>query len=323
MSKFSQFFKNLNEQKVSNFKVVAFCVLAATTFWVLNALNKDNYITLINYPIEFSYDKEAFMAVEELPEYIRVSVGGNGWDLLKKSLNMDMSPFTLELENPDRQNYLVTRNLERPLAEMIAPTQLNNILIDSLHFRIDKVVSSRVNVVVDTSSLSLSKNHRIISNIEVDPSTVLVKGPISIIEKLEGNLRLALEEDKISDNYEKLLPLSVPREFSDFLTLEEQSVLVSFEVTEFLEGNKRLSLTKLNFPEKVRLADEVNSVMLTYIVDERYIEDLKTLELEGILNYTFRNKNDSTITVLLNNQPKFLESIKIEPERFRLIYDTE
>ena len=36
-------------------KVVALCFLAAATFWFLNALNKDNYNTVVDYPIEIVF----------------------------------------------------------------------------------------------------------------------------------------------------------------------------------------------------------------------------------------------------------------------------
>jgi len=53
----------ISPRQVSNIKVVVLCVAAATTFWILNALNKEDYTTIVDYPIEFEFDQEQFMAV--------------------------------------------------------------------------------------------------------------------------------------------------------------------------------------------------------------------------------------------------------------------
>jgi hypothetical protein len=47
-------------RKGSDIKVVVMCLLAATTFWFLNALNKD-YSTRITYPVRFEYDDSVYV----------------------------------------------------------------------------------------------------------------------------------------------------------------------------------------------------------------------------------------------------------------------
>lgn len=61
------------------------CVVTATTFWLLNALNKDNYTTIVNQPISIDYDEDEYMAVKPLPQVIKIEINGNGWDLLKST----------------------------------------------------------------------------------------------------------------------------------------------------------------------------------------------------------------------------------------------
>jgi YbbR domain-containing protein len=43
----------------------------------LNALNKDNYTTVVDYPIDIIYDKEEFMAVEKLPSRVKIEINGD------------------------------------------------------------------------------------------------------------------------------------------------------------------------------------------------------------------------------------------------------
>ncbi|MDO9552303.1 YbbR-like domain-containing protein [Rhodonellum sp.] len=321
MNKLKKLVSNANPKKVANMKVVALCLLAATTFWLLNALNKDNYTTVVDYPIEIIYDKEEFMAVEKLPARVKIEINGNGWDLLRKYFKIKDNPFLIEINNPSTKNYLLTSEIRRSLAEKISPTSLVSIVSDTIKFKIDKVVTRKIDIRPDTTSNTLAKNFRYASQIAIDPPVVSIKGPTSILEQLEGILAVNLGEEKINKNFSKILPLTLPDAFRDFLTMEDESVHFKFEVVQFLEGNKRLKVVKTNFPENVTLVQQPNTIMMYYLIDERKVNELKEIEFEAILNYSNRNRQDSTVSVQVSPKPSFLENVKLEPEVFRLKYD--
>lgn len=302
-------------------KVVALCFLAAATFWLLNALNKDNYNTVVDLPIDIIYDKEEFMAVEKTPERIKIEINGNGWDLLRKYFNVNETPFVIEINNPATKDYILTSEIRRSLAESISPSTLISIVTDTIHFRIDKVVSRKIKVELDTTSNTLAENFRFAGLIAIDPTIINVKGPTSALEKLDGKIKIPLSEDRIKSNFNKIIPISVTSDLETFLTFEEESVQVKFDVVQFLEGNKRLKINKTNFPENVSLLQEPNNVMMFYLIDERNINGLQDVDYEAVLNYANRNKADSTIEVTVRPRPSILENIRLEPSVFRLKYD--
>lgn len=302
-------------------KVVALCFLAAATFWLLNALNKDNYNTVVDLPIDIIYDKEGFMAVEKTPERIKIEINGNGWDLLRKYFNVNETPFVIEINNPATKDYILTSEIRRSLAESISPSTLISMVTDTIHFRIDKVVSRKIKVELDTTSNTLAENFRFAGLIAIDPTIINVKGPTSALEKLDGKIKIPLSEDRIKSNFNKIIPISVTSDLETFLTFEEESVQVKFDVVQFLEGNKRLKINKTNFPENVSLLQEPNNVMMFYLIDERNINGLQDVDYEAVLNYANRNKADSTIEVIVRPRPSILENIRLEPSVFRLKYD--
>jgi hypothetical protein len=61
--------------------------------------------------------------------------------------------------------------------------------------------------------------------------------------------------------------------------------------------------------------------MAYYLVDERKASELKDMEFEAILDYSKRNKRDSTLFVLLSPNPKYLEQVRIEPPLIKLKYE--
>ena len=61
--------------------------------------------------------------------------------------------------------------------------------------------------------------------------------------------------------------------------------------------------------------------MLSYLVDERKVNDLKEMEFEAWLDYGKRNRQDSTIILEVNPKPSYLKYIKIEPALVKLRYE--
>lgn len=321
MSTLKKRFADLNPQKMANLKVAALCFLAAATFWVLNALNKDNYTTVVDFPIEIIFDEEEFMAVEKLPNRIKVEINGNGWDLLRKYFKINEAPFLIEINNPSTKNYILTSEVRRTLAESISPTGLVSMVTDTIKFNVDKIVTRKIKILPDTAANTLAKNHRMVGKMEIDPDIVNVKGPTSILQALDGVLKVSLGEDKINKSFNKILPLEAPEAFKEFLSLEEESVHIKFEVIQMLEGNKRLKIKTLNFPANVSLSSDIGTVIMSYLIDERKIDELGNFEFEAVLNYNNRNREDSTIKVQVSPKPGFLENIKLQPEILKLQYE--
>jgi hypothetical protein len=321
LNTFQKYLKKLGKQKASNIKVVVLCVVAATTFWILNALNKDNYTTVVDQPIEFYYNREEFMAVEPLPTKIQIEVNGNGWDLLRKQFNVNVVPFPIELTDPSAQDYLLPASFQRALAEQTVPTQLTAILEDTLRIRIDKVVEERLKVMLDTAVNPLAENIRFASDVKIQPDCVTMTGPTSIIAKLGGMLLVDIDQKGLNENFSKTIPLSLPEEHETFLTLAEKEVAVSFEVVEFLAGQRVVTLRQLNFPSSVSLAGRDSIVVMQYLLDERQTAAFSDVDLEAVVNYNTRNREDSTVTVTLRRAPDYLDSVRFVPATFKLEYE--
>jgi hypothetical protein len=240
---------------------------------------------------------------------------------LRKYFKVNESPFLIEINNPSTKDYLLTSEIRRGLAETLNPTSLASILTDTVKFKIDKIVTRKIKIQADTSANTLAKNFRLTTPLEIDPSVVNIKGPTSVLQKLDGVLKVGLKEDKINKNFNKIITLDLPDSLKEFLELEDESVHIRFEVIQMLEGNKRLKLKLENFPNNVELVQQPNTIIMSYLIDERKLEDLKALEFEAILNYNNRNKQDSTINVQVRPRPSYLENIKFEPEVLKLKYD--
>ena len=139
MDSFQQLWRKSGSVNYDRWKVVSMCVLAATTFWFFNALNKSDYSTTINYPIELVYPgKDSLTVVGELPKVIRINVTGGGWTLIRKSFGIDSKPLLVKINTPTDTRYLLGTSLSPLINDQITSFRLNSVITDTLHFHIEK-----------------------------------------------------------------------------------------------------------------------------------------------------------------------------------------
>ncbi|SIO22122.1 YbbR-like domain-containing protein [Algoriphagus halophilus] len=313
--------KGISPKKLSDLKVVVLCIAAATTFWILNALNKDDYNTIVDFPIEIVYNDEAYMPVKKLPASIQIEINGNGWDLLRKYFNINESPFQIDLENPASKNYILTSDLKRSLGEFISPTQLISVLEDSIKYQIDEIQTVKLKPVLDSASFSLANNYRNTGDVNFTPESISIQGPSSVLKSFEGRFPVQMNQNRIAQSINKDVELRIPKNLENQVSLITESIQVQFDVVSILEGNKRLKVKKINFPRTVTMEDEEVKIMIYYKVDERKASELNEIEFDAILNYSQRNKEDSTITVKVEPMPSYLEEVRVEPATIKLKYE--
>ena len=301
--------------------MVVLCVAAATTFWVLNALNKDNYSTIVDYPVQWEYDQKNYIPVKSLPNSIQIEISGNGWDLLRKYFNISGTPYLIQLNSPAEKKYLLSADLKRSLGEFITPTQLQNVLGDTIHYQIDRIVTKTLRPVLDTLGFSLDKNIALDGKVNFIPDQLEITGPSSVLEAFDGKYPVALNASKINSNFSGKVPLTVEESLSKLVQLKQKEIQVSFSVLTYLEGNKRLKIKKLNFPNTVSLSNEELVPVLTYLIEEANLPKLKDLEFEAILDYRKRNRADSTLQIEINPNPNFLKEVRISPPQIKLKYE--
>ncbi len=311
----------ISKRKLSNLKVVVLCVAAATTFWVLNALNKDNYSTIVDYPVQWEYDQKNYIPVKPLPESIQIQISGNGWDLLRKYFNISGTAYPILLQSPAEKKYLLSADLKRSLGEFITPTQLENVLGDTIHYQIDRIVTKTLRPVLDSLSYSFDKNISLEGKVNFIPDQLEITGPSSVLEAFEGNYPVALNASKINADFSGKVKLTVDESLTQLVQLKQKEIQVSFSVLSYLEGNKRLKIKKVNFPSNVKISNEELIPVLSYLIEEGDLPQLKDLQFEAVLDYRKRNRTDSTLQIEVNPNPKFLKEVKISPPQIKLKYE--
>jgi hypothetical protein len=282
------------------------CVLAATTFWFLNALNKEHTST-INYPLEFLYDRDNYVVMEPLPEDVQINVNAVGWNLLKNSLGIKVSPLQIAIENPVDTRRIAGNSLPGLISEQLSDFQLNYVLTDTLRIHLDQRIKKTIYLKVDTSSITMAPNVGIRSNVQITPDSVLLEGAATSLESMGDTLRIILGEEPIDSDFNEIVDIELPMSVS---AVNTSSVRIQFDVVEFEQRSVRVPVSIINSPED-SMAIEPRAMVLRYRIaaDE---ESVNPAAFRVVADYNDVDPEDSLVFPQLVVFPERLPYVKLD-----------
>ena len=219
-----------NSSRKSKIKAYVGCLLAASFFWLMTALNKENYSLRLDYPIHFNYNENLYVPVEPLPQTVSVNVSGDGWNLLRKSwLTFAELPVEYSISNPLRANAISSTSLTAQIAEHFPDVKVNYVVSDTFDLNFERKITRIIPIRVDSLAIDLRPGFVISSLINLSPSLISVAGPATMYP---DTILVRVPTRKIQNNYDEILPLGLPNLRS--VEVSHSSVFVSFEVARLL-----------------------------------------------------------------------------------------
>lgn len=303
---------------LGNWKVVLLSFLGATTFWFFSALGKD-YNYRIQYPIEFIYDQDSLIAIKPLPQYVDIDVSGGGWDLFRDSFWFGSDPITIELDNPAAIRYLTRPTILPIITDQLDEFRINFLFTDTLYINIDRVISKKVNLSIDSMRISMDANHRVITPIVLSPDTATIFGPSSFIDSLGTEYNIKLEAEEIDKSFDRFVKLGLPEGWD--IKSTPPTVNVKFEVDRFDQLELATQVELQNFPSdsSVYVADP--NITVRFIVQQELREEYFTSDFKVVVDYNLINKADSTAPAIVVFHPENIIEVETIPDSLSIFYE--
>ena len=207
--------------------------MAASFFWLMTALNKENYSLRLDYPIHFSYNENLYVPVKPLPQTVSVNVSGDGWNLLRKSwLTFAERPVESSISNPLRAKTISSTSLTAQIAEHFPDVKVNYVVSDTFDLNFERKITRIIPIRVDSLAIDLRPGFVISSLINLSPSLISVEGPATLIAQYPDTILVRVPTRKIQNNYDETLPLGLPN--MRLVDVSHSTVFVSFEVARLL-----------------------------------------------------------------------------------------
>ena len=298
-------------------RIVLLCFVAASTFWLLNALNK-SYSTQTTYPVRFMYDQNRLVPIKPLPEEVTINVTGKGWKLLRKSLRLEVQPAEIYIRNVPRNNYILGSALRPALVNALDGLQLNFVVTDTIYFNFNARVSERIPLRLNPNQVLTDDNHVVVGPVRIKPDSITFTGPSSLIDSLPNPFILNLpEQSALTESSRISVPIDYDYESLINASVEEAEVAVT--VKNLVQEERQVTPELINVPNGVRPSIRPPLAMLRYHVLQDSLPLLNRNVFKVILDYSKLNPQDSTITPELVQKPTGTRRVMMWPERFKVI----
>lgn len=312
----SWFVKPLRPQTQQYWRVVLLCFVAASTFWLLNALNK-SYTTQTTYPIKFVYNENQLIPTKPLPEEVSINVVGRGWKLLRKALRVDVKPAEIYIRSLPSNKYLLGSSLRPALVNAMDGLELRFVVTDTLHFDFDTKVRRTVALALEPNQNFVAPKHALVAPVRLLPDTVTFVGPATMVNKIPDPLLLKLPTQNLTASANIEVPLEY--EFKELIQVNEPKVIVAINIEGLLQEERQAQPVLVNMPEDKEVTIQPSTVLLRYQFLEDSAASLHRDSFNIGLDYAKYNPADSTIIPDIIRKPAGVRKVTVMPGRVKVI----
>jgi len=296
------------------------CIGIAFIFWLLIKLSQ-TYVA--QKEVVFDIQTPSDQVLSSLPPpSITARLEGTGWDLMfdyfsarRLELEYDMSGLKrLTISSSQLQNDVKQQLYSDDI-------QILEIRQEELTLQLEKKASRKVPI-ISVADLSFAPEHQLKSPISLQPDSVVLSGPASVLETYSFWQTDSIEQSGLHRSLQLDVPLApTPPE----LSLSVQQVKAHIEVEPITEKSVYAPLIARNAPDSLRIfPDKVTVVFKVGLskYDEVSYRDFKAeVDLSGISV----NSPNNTVPIELTKRPDYVKSLYFTPKaaKFFIIESAE
>jgi hypothetical protein len=306
--------RNVKGNKDISLFFVIFLISAA--FWLLSSLNKQHF-SEIKFKVNYQNLPKNKVLIDELPEYLTLSVKARGYDIITnklsfslKTLNLDYKSFKTKVEkvNGVYEKQVETRKYLESIRKQLKNSELYDIFPAVISFRFADYMERKVPI-KHNLALSFANQFILKEDIVLQPDSLIVSGDVSKVKKIEYVECISKEINEIEDDLEVDLELQNPK---DVKCSYNAGVSAKIKVEKFTEANIEIPLSVINLPDSMAVNLFPNKCNLILNVGVSKYENLNSLSFKIAVNY---NELKSSARIFVKEAPKYVKIKKITPEK--------
>jgi hypothetical protein len=290
-------------------KVFLIFILISFLFWGITKFSK-NYSALVFFDVKYVNTPD-LIVVESSYKIIEGYINTSGFQLLLYRLIPKKIKVDISLANfKESKGILDLTSQRRSLDDQISGSFLS-FENDQLVFNYSKLTNKKVKVSVNTDFIySLGYNN--MNDARVEPDSVYVSGPESIINNLNFISTILIKKENISNNIKTIVSL----ENKDSLVkIRPNKVLFQESIKRFTEKDFEIFINLINVPDSIEIKLFPEKVKLTASFPIDLIEKVKKENFELVFDYlSTENGKFESVPINLINTPEFSRNVRWIPK---------
>ncbi|MEQ9007517.1 MAG: hypothetical protein RLP12_06515, partial [Ekhidna sp.] len=204
------------------------------------------------------------------------------------------------------------------ISDQLDEFRINFLFTDTLFIDIDRKVSKKLNLKIDSANISMDEDYRIISSILLSPDTARIFGPTSFIDTLDETYTIKLDAESIDKTFDRFVKLGLPEIFDIYSV--PPTVNVKFDVGRFDKLELSAAIEMQNFPKDSSVYVTNPNVTISFVVQQDLREEYFASDFKIVVDYNLINKADSTAPAIVVFYPENVIEVETVPDSLSITY---
>ena len=250
-------------EKFREFLIFSFFVVISFGFWMLQTLD-GTFQTEFSIPLRLKSVPKDVIITSDLQDEVKVKVEDRGTVLLNYMLGRSFLPISIDFSDYDNAKsrvLLPPDDLKKRVSSQLNPTtRLLSVSPDSIGFVFSRGDFKKVPVSISGKIIPAMQYY--VSNITINPDSVLVYAPAELLKNIQTAYTKPLDYGDISEN----VALRTSLNKIDGVKFDPQFCEVSISVDMYSEKTVEVPVVGLDFPSNKTLRTFPSKVKVTFKV---------------------------------------------------------
>ena len=258
---------------------------------------------------------QSMVFVRPLPEALKLSVYGKGWDLLGLALRPASKGVTIDLKDYAFRNFIVAKRLQYSLQQQLSPKlAITDIRPDTLFLQTESKKLKKVPVHLNVG-ISFKEHFAMGDEITFSPDSVVVSGPAVLIDSIKN-----IETERLSlANLAQVTTLDIPlaKPFQSNMIFSHKKVHVTIPVYALTEQVVEVPVEIINKKIKQEVKLIPSKIAISYQAPLNRYDQIKQSEFELVVDGSSIEASDGErrpLRLQLISKPPFVYNIRLKQE---------
>jgi len=226
-----------------NLHIIIISFLFSAILWGSISLSND-YYTTFRIPLKLVDFQKGLTSGTKLPKYVNIKVKGRGWKLISAKMGSE-SEYVVTANGDTGKKYINLYDYLSDNPGLSSGLEVIDISPDTLSFKIEKLTYKKLKVEPDVD-LEFREGYGLATNYVVDPDSIIVNGPVSILNNMDNIPTQKLELKGVNDRVEQQVNLKkLPG-----MKYSDNNVTLNFDVQRIVDKSiDDVTVDVLNVPK--------------------------------------------------------------------------
>lgn len=304
--------------KNKNIRMFLFFVLLSFIFWLLINLSKV-YIRNANVSVTYYNLPKSKIITKAPKKNIKFELKTGGFKFLTYHLDNPNIKFNLSHLHHLKKNlyyYLPNNHLRELQLQFSSDVELLSVATDTIYVELASLATKKVKVIPNLN-IEFKIGYNLEAPIIVNPDSVKIVGPKSILDTLNYIKTVPLNLKGVSNNFIEKIQLY---NLNNKLNLKQKEVTLNVKVSKFTETSINVQFNVINVPKGYKINTIPKEVSLKYQVSLNNFNKVSKNMFKVVCNFSKTLKDSLNFLVPeLVLKPDFVNSVQIIPNKIEYL----